>query len=113
MYGGRARSTRTWTAFRFPVQSRVAVETRNDDIDLALHRQVRRNRFFTVNQLAVSERSLGSYFANEIFFADWIRLEVGLGGDVFFVDGRNRCRGSAATPTSTPYASPAARRSRW
>src|SRR5581483_907350 len=90
VYGGRGRYTRVWTAFGAPVVSRVAVETRNDDIDLALYRQVRRNRFFAINRLAVAERSLGTYWTNEIDFTERIRLELGLRGDVFFVDGRNR-----------------------
>ncbi len=90
MYGGRVRYTRTWTAFGVPVQSRIAAENRNDDVDLALHRQVRRNRFFTINQLAVSERSLSPYLTNEVFLTNRIRFEFGLRSDVFFVDGRNR-----------------------
>ncbi len=93
LYGGRARYTRYWTLHDVPVESRVAVETRNDDIALALHRQVRRNRFYTINQVAIAERSLGTYLTHQIFFTDRIRLEVGLRGDVFFVNGRNRLPG--------------------
>jgi outer membrane receptor protein involved in Fe transport len=102
LYGGRVRYTRAWLDAVLPMESRIAVETRNDDIDVALHRQVRRNRFFSVNDLAVSERSMGTYFTHEIFFTDWIRLEAGLRGDVFFVDGRNRLRDQRADPNFDP-----------
>src|SRR5262249_53760251 len=57
---------------------------------VALARQVRRNIFYTINKLHVAERSVSPYLTNEIFFADWIRLEVGLRDDVFFVNARNR-----------------------
>ncbi len=90
LYGGRVRYTRFWSVLGLPVETRVAVETRNDDIDVALARQVRRNIFYTINKLNVSERSVSPYLTNEVFFTDWIRLEFGLRGDVFFVDGRNR-----------------------
>jgi outer membrane receptor protein involved in Fe transport len=90
LYGGRIRYRRFWDLLGLPGESRLAVETRNDDVNLALHRQVRRNRFFSVNALAVSERSVGAYLTHEVLLADRVRLEVGLRGDVFFVDARNR-----------------------
>jgi hypothetical protein len=93
LYGARANYTRYWSIFDRPVQSQAAVETRNDDIDVALHRQVQRQRFYTINQLRVQERSFGAYMQHQIFFADWIRLEAGLRGDVFFFDGSNRVPG--------------------
>src|SRR5439155_19600874 len=102
VYGGRARYTRSWSLVGRPVESQVAVETRNDDVDLALHRQVRRNRFFDVNRLSVSERSVGTWFDHRIVFRDWVRLEVGLRGDVFFFDGRNRLRPQRADPNFDP-----------
>ena len=92
LYGGRARYTRAWTDAVLPMETKIAVETRNDDIHVALHRQVRRNRFFSINDVAASERSMGTYLTHQIFFTDWIRLEAGLRGDVFFVDARNRLR---------------------
>ncbi len=102
LYGGRARVTHVWTGFRFPMETKLAVETRNDDVNVALHRQVRRNRFLDVNELAVSERSLGTYLTDEVFFTDWLRLEAGLRGDVFFVDGRNRLRRQRSDPNFDP-----------
>ena len=90
LYGGRLGYTRYWSIGSLPVQSEVAVETRNDQATVGLHRQVRRQRFFTVNQVAVDERSVSGYLQQQIFFTDWARLELGLRGDVFFFDVGNR-----------------------
>lgn len=98
LYGGRAAYTRFWSIGNRPVQSQVAVETRNDDIDVALHRQVRRQRFFTINQVHIDERSVSGYTRHEIVLADWLRIDAGLRGDVYFIDGQNRLPAQAADP---------------
>lgn len=103
LYGGRASHTRYWMLLGRPVQTRIAVETRSDDIDVALHRQVQRQRFFTVNQLRVQESSVSAYLQHQVFFTEWLRLEAGLRGDVFFFDGDDRLPRSASTdPTCAP-----------
>jgi outer membrane receptor protein involved in Fe transport len=100
LYGARAKYTRYWSVLDRRIQSQIAVETRNDDINVALHRQVQRQRFFTINQLHVEERSLSGYTQQQIFLTDWIRLEGGLRGDVYFVNASNRL--PAGTPTTLP-----------
>ncbi|GIW45579.1 MAG: TonB-dependent receptor [Candidatus Binatia bacterium] len=93
LYGGRLQYLRYWFAPGWegvPLRTRVAVETRHDHIHLHLYRQVRRQRFFTVNAVAVEERSVAGFLDQQVFFTDWLRLEVGLRGDVFFFDGRDR-----------------------
>jgi len=97
LYGARARYTRFWTLGGRPAQSQIAIETRNDDISVALHRQVQRRRFFTVNQVSVQERSVSGYMHHEIFFTDAVRFEVGLRGDVFFVDGHSHLPAGEST----------------
>ena len=87
LYGARARYTRFWTLGAFPTESRLQVETRNDQIHVALYRQVERHRFFTVNRLAVDERSTSGFLEQQVFFTDWIRADVGLRGDVYFLHG--------------------------
>ena len=72
------------------------METRNDDIDVALHRQVQRARFYTINELGVQEDSISAWMQHQIFLTDWMRLEAGLRGDVFFFDGQNRLPASRA-----------------
>ena len=43
LFGARGRCTRFWAVGPVPVQSEVGLETRRDDADVALHRQVRRH----------------------------------------------------------------------
>ncbi|MDZ7378320.1 MAG: TonB-dependent receptor [candidate division KSB1 bacterium] len=93
LYGGRLQFLGYWFVPGFesiPLRTRVALETRHDHVHLHLYRQVRRQRFFTVNAVAVEERSLGAFGDQQVFLTDWLRLEVGLRGDVFFFDGRDR-----------------------
>ncbi len=93
LYGGRLQYLRYWFAaapFAFPLRTRVAVETRHDHIRLRLDRQVRRIRFFPVNALSVDERSLGGFVDQQVLFTDWLRLEAGLRGDVFWFAGDDR-----------------------
>ena len=87
LYGGRGLYTHFWTLAGLPVESQLALETRNDQIHVALYRQVERERFFTIDRLAVDERSLGGYLSEQVFFTDWIRLEFGLRADAFFFVG--------------------------
>jgi hypothetical protein len=90
LWGARARWAHDWTVGDRPVRSQLGVETRSDDVDLALWRQVRRERFFPVNRLKVTERSFSGWLGHEVFLTDWLRLEAGLRGDVFTFAARNR-----------------------
>lgn len=90
IYGGRANYTRYWSLGGFAGQSQVAVETRNDHINVALHRQVQRARFYTINELVVQEDTVSAWMQHQVFLTDWLRVEAGLRGDVFFFDGTNR-----------------------
>src|SRR5262249_35844978 len=76
IYGARGRYGHTWTLAGVPVQSEIGLETRNDQIHLALHHQVERERFFTTNELAVDERSASGFVGQHVFFTEWIHLEV-------------------------------------
>lgn len=96
-YGGKVEYGRYWflpalgtSIGSLPLRTRVAVETRHDHITLHLHRQVRRQRFFTVNAVAIEERSLSGFVDQQVFFGERLRLEVGVRGDVFFFEGRDR-----------------------
>jgi len=102
VYGARGRYAHTWTLSGLPLQSEVGLETRNDQIHLALHRQVQRERFFTVNELAVDERSVSGFLGQQVFFTEWIRLEVGVRGDVFFFSGFDRLPNERPDPNFDP-----------
>jgi len=90
IYGGKARYTHAWFDTPVPMQTVAGLDDRNDDVNVALHRQVKRQRFYTINQLSVSERSFGPWVGQRFFFGEWARLEIGARGDVYFFDGRNR-----------------------
>lgn len=96
LFGGFVAYKRFWTfndvpwLGDLPMQTEFGIQTRQDYIDVALWRQVQRNRFFAVNKVGVSEQSVSGYWGQQIFFTDWARLEGGLRGDVFFFDVRNR-----------------------
>ncbi len=67
LYGGRARWTHYWAVHDVPLQTQLGVETRHDDIHVALQRQVRRRPFFTVDKLGVLERSFSGYLQQQVF----------------------------------------------
>ncbi len=90
MYGGHARYTRNWFLRGLPMQSLIAFERRNDDIQVTLKRAIRRTSFFTVNDVYVREHSFSGYWAQQIFFTDWLRFEGGIRGDFFVFDVNNR-----------------------
>lgn len=96
LFGGYVSYSRFYTLSNvpglgdLPMQTELGIQTRRDDIDVALWRQVQRNRFFAVNKVGVGEQSVSAYWGQQIFFTDWARLEGGLRGDVFFFDVRNR-----------------------
>lgn len=97
LYGARANYTRYWFIASTAIQSQVGIETRNDDIDVALHRQVRRQRFYSINQLRVYENTLSTFMQHQVFLTDWLRIEAGLRGDIYFFDGENRLPNTVTT----------------
>ena len=97
-YGALGRWTRTWAVGAVPLESQLAFETRNDDVHVDLHRQVRRQDFFTVNDVYVREHSFSGYWSQEIFFTDWLRFEGGLRGDVFVFDVNDRLPAQGSDP---------------
>jgi outer membrane receptor protein involved in Fe transport len=97
-WGAKARYRRSWFVSGLPLQSELGVETRHDDVHVTLRRQVRRQSFFTVNDVYVRERSVSGYLAQQIFFTDWLRLEGGLRGDVFLFDVNDRLPSQGADP---------------
>ncbi len=90
VYGAKGRWTHTWSLLGLPVANLLGLESRNDQIHLALWRQVERRRFFAVNRLAVDERSVSAYLQEQIVLREWARLEVGVRSDVYFFAGFDR-----------------------
>lgn len=102
LYGARGRYTRDWAIGAIPAETQIGIETRNDEINVALWRQIQRRRFYAVNKLNVEERSVSGFLQQQFFFTDWARLEAGLRGDVFFFDGHNRLPVQGEDPNFTP-----------
>ena len=90
LFGGHAGYTRNWFLSNTPLQTQFVLETRSDDIHIKLQRAVRRTSFFTVNQVYIREHSFSGYWAQQIFFTDWLRFEGGLRGDYYIFDVNNR-----------------------
>ncbi|MGH7787150.1 MAG: TonB-dependent receptor [Candidatus Binatia bacterium] len=96
LWGGFASYKRFWNLDNMPglgdvpMATTFGVQTRGDSIDVALWRQVRRNRFYQFNAVSVYQQSLSGYWGQQIFFTDWARLEGGVRGDVFVFDTNDR-----------------------
>jgi outer membrane receptor protein involved in Fe transport len=101
LWGGIARYTCNWLLRSLPMQTQLALDTRNDDVRVTLKRQVRRTSFFTVNDVRVQERRFGGWWAQQIFFTEWLRFEGGLRGDFYVFDVANRLPQQGRDPNFT------------
>ncbi len=90
LFGGRAHYHRVWTLGTMPLESTVGFETRNDNADVGLFRQQRRQRFVTTQKAEVWENAFSGYTQHEMFVREWLRFIVGLRGDVFVFDVDDR-----------------------
>src|SRR5207249_4480547 len=90
LYGARARYTRFWTLGAFPTESRLQVETRNDQIHVALYRQVERRRFFTGNRLAGDERSASRRYGVDVESLFRVTRRLTADYDLSYADPRFR-----------------------
>jgi outer membrane receptor protein involved in Fe transport len=98
LYGGRAAYARDWTLLGRAVTTTLGAETRHDEIDVAVHRQVERDRFFTVTETFVQERTFAGYLGQEIDLTEWLRFTGGVRGDAFFFDVQDRLPRQAPDP---------------
>jgi outer membrane receptor protein involved in Fe transport len=96
LYGGRVRYNRLWTLGSIPTQSTLGFETRNDDADVGLFHQQRRQRLGATTKVNVEERSFSGYLQQEFFLREWVRFQVGLRGDFFLFDVNDRLPASAS-----------------
>jgi outer membrane receptor protein involved in Fe transport len=95
-FGGHVAYTKYWTLIPLPVvgavptQTQFALQTRRDQTDVSLFRDVRRHPFYDVNRVGIGEQSVSGLWGQQFFFTEWARLEAGVRGDVFFFDVTNR-----------------------
>jgi hypothetical protein len=83
LYGGRFRYNRLWNLGNIPTQSTIGFETRNDDADVGLFHQQKRQRLGATTKVNIEERSFSGYLQQEFFLREWLRFQVGLRGDFF------------------------------
>jgi outer membrane receptor protein involved in Fe transport len=95
LYGGRVHYTRFWTLGGLPTESLLGFETRNDDADVGLFHQQKRQRFATTTKVNVEERSFSGYLQQEFFLREWVRLQLGVRGDFFLFNVNDRLPASA------------------
>lgn len=96
LYGGRVRYTRFWTLGNIPTESTIGFETRNDNADVGLFHQQKRQRLGATTKVNVEERSFSGYLQQELFLREWLRFQVGLRGDLFLFDVNDRLPAGAA-----------------
>lgn len=98
LFGGRASYIRFATLYDVPVEGEVAVETRHDDVDVALYRQSQRRRFHAVNRVAAAPRSVGGYVRGQASPLPWMRFELGMRWDAFFFHVADRLPNQTVDP---------------
>ncbi len=105
LFGGRAHYHRLWTLGSLPLESTIGFETRNDNADVGLFRQQRRQRFVTTQKAEIWENAFSGYTQHELFIREWLRFIVGLRGDVFVFDVDDRSPREATDGIVSPKAS--------
>ena len=105
LFGGRAHYHRVWTLGSLPLESTFGFETRNDNADVGLFRQQRRQRFVTTQKAEIWENAFSGYTQHELFVREWLRFIVGLRGDVFVFDVDDRSPREATDGIVSPKAS--------
>lgn len=66
-----------------PVETRIGLQTRADNIDLGLDKTLRRDWLSTVRADEVSEQSLGLWTDTTVRWTDWLRTTAGVRQDFF------------------------------
>jgi outer membrane receptor protein involved in Fe transport len=81
--GANASRTLTGTFAGLPMQTTFGIQTRYDDIDLALTDTFQRSFLSNVRSDKVGEGSVGIYAQNTVNWTDWLRTTVGYRGDFY------------------------------
>jgi hypothetical protein len=83
MAGGNASRTLNGSFTGLPMQTTFGVQTRYDDIALALSDTYQRSFLSTVRNDKVGEGSVGVYVQNTVGWTDWLRTTLGWRGDYY------------------------------
>jgi outer membrane receptor protein involved in Fe transport len=102
MAGGNASRTLDGSFAGRPIETTFGIQTRYDDIELALTDTTQRAFLANVRSDKVGEGSVGIYAQNMVRWTDWLRTTVGLRGDYYaatvdsIFDANNSGKSSAA-----------------
>ncbi|WP_035640067.1 TonB-dependent receptor [Bradyrhizobium sp. ORS 375] len=83
MLGANASRTLTGSFAGRPMETTFGIQTRYDDIALALSYTKQRDYLSTVRNDKVGEGSVGLYVENTVRWTDWLRTTVGYRGDYY------------------------------
>lgn len=83
MAGGNAARTLNGSLAGLPMQTTFGVQTRYDDIDLALSDTYRRSFLADVRSDKVGEGSVGVYAQNTVGWTNWLKTTLGWRGDYY------------------------------
>lgn len=83
MMGGAASRTFVGSVAGLPVETVVGVQTRYDDIDLALTNTSRRDFLSNIRSDKVKESSVSIYAENTVRWTNWLRTTLGWRGDYY------------------------------
>ncbi len=81
--GANASRTLVGSFAGLPVETTFGIQTRYDDIRLALTNTYRRNFLSNVRSDKVQEASVGVYAQNTVHWTDWLRTTLGWRGDYY------------------------------
>lgn len=81
--GINASHTFSTTFAGLPMETEIGLQSRYDDIDLALTNTVRRQFLSNVRSDKVQEGSVGLYVRNTVRWTDWFRTTLGYRGDFY------------------------------
>lgn len=99
--GANASRTLVGSLAGLPMETTFGIQTRYDDINLALTNTYRRNFLSNVRSDKVQEASVGVYAQNTVRWTDWLRTTLGWRGDYYdarvnsLFDANNSGRSSA------------------
>ncbi|HEY4921611.1 MAG TPA: TonB-dependent receptor [Xanthobacteraceae bacterium] len=81
--GGNASRTYNGSLVGLPTETTFGIQTRSDDIDLALTETFQRAFLSNIRSDHVGEGSAGVYAENTVHWTDWVRTTVGWRGDYY------------------------------
>jgi len=100
-FGGEAVHSVPWTLFGRAAETRLGLQTRNDDIRVGLFRTASRELLSTVREDSIQEHTVGFFTDTTVRPFDWMRLTGGLRAD--WAGGRVRSDTAANSGSASEW----------